>query len=77
MAWSEPGSGEKIQFATRLRIGNEGSHAGLLFVLRFNLPYLSHFNPSIQLQYFTGYGQTLRQYNEDSRAFRAGLCIWY
>jgi len=77
LAWSDPKSGEKIQFATRLRIGNEGSHAGLLFVLRFNLPYRSHFNPSIQLQYFTGYGQTLRQYNEDSRAFRAGLCIWY
>lgn len=77
LTWNEPGSGEKIQFATRLRIGNEGSHAGLLFDLRFNLPFRSHFNPSIQLQYFTGYGQTLRQYNEDSRAFRAGVCIWY
>lgn len=77
LTWSEPGSGEKIQFATRIRIGNGGSHAGLLFDLRFNLPYRSHFNPSIQLQYFTGYGQTLRQYNETSRAFRAGLCIWY
>jgi len=45
--------------------------------LRFNLPHRSHFNPAIQLQYFTGYGQTLRQYDQTSHAFRAGLCIWY
>jgi outer membrane phospholipase A len=77
LTWSEPKSGEKIQFSTRLRIGDAGDHAGLLFILRFNLPYRSHFNPSVQLQYFTGYGQTLRQYNETSDAFRAGLCIWY
>ncbi len=75
--WIDPKGGEKIQFATRLRIGDEGSHAGLLFDLRFNLPLRTHFNPTIQLQYFTGYGQTLRQYNQTSHAFRAGLCIWY
>jgi len=77
LTWSDPDIGEKIQFATRLRIGDEGSHAGLQFDLRFNLPELFHFNPTIQLQYFTGYGQTLRQYNQTSSAFRAGLCIWY
>jgi len=77
LAWTDPQGGEKIQFATRLRIGDEGSHAGLLFDLRFNLPHRSHFNPAIQLQYFTGYGQTLRQYDQTSHAFRAGLCIWY
>ena len=77
LAWTDPQGGEKIQFATRLRVGDEGSHAGLLFDLRFNLPHGSHFNPAIQLQYFTGYGQTLRQYNQTSHAFRAGLCIWY
>jgi len=77
LAWTDPQGGEKIQFATRLRIGDEGSHAGLLFDLRFNLPHSFYFNPAIQLQYFTGYGQTLRQYNQASHAFRAGLCIWY
>jgi len=48
--------------------------------LRFNLaalPVLKSFNPTIQLQYFTGYGQTLLQYNQKSTAFRAGLCLWY
>ncbi len=77
LAWTNPQGGEKIQFATRLRIGDEGSHAGLLFDLRFNLPHGSHFNPTIQLQYFTGYGQSLRQYDQASHAFRAGLCILY
>jgi outer membrane phospholipase A len=77
LSWTDPKSGEKVQFATRLRLGDEGSHAGLLFDLRFNLPHRSHFNPAIQLQYFTGYGQTLRQYNEPSHAFRAGFCLWY
>ena len=77
LAWTNPQGGEKIQFATKFRIGDEGSHAGLLFDLRFNLPHRSHFNPAIQLQYFTGYGQTLRQYDQTSHAFRAGLCIWY
>jgi len=77
LAWTNPQGGEKIQFATKFRIGDEGSHAGLLFDLRFNLPHGFHFNPAIQLQYFTGYGQTLRQYDQTSHAFRAGLCIWY
>ena len=41
------------------------------------VPVLRAFNPSIQVQYFTGYGQTLLQYNETSHALRAGLCLWY
>ena len=77
LTWTSPTGGEKIQFATKLRIGNAGNHAGLQFDLRFNLPPVLHFNPIIQLQYFTGYGQTLRQYNQHSSAFRAGLCLWY
>ena len=77
LTWSEPGGDEKIQFATRFRLGDDGSHAGWLFDLRFNLPFLLRFNPAIDVQYFTGYGQTLRQYNQASHGFRAGLCLWY
>jgi len=80
LTWVNPNCGEKIQFATKLRIGDQGSHVGLQFVFRFNLagvPILQKFNPSIQIQYFTGYGQNLRQYDEDSHAMRAGLCLWY
>jgi outer membrane phospholipase A len=78
--WNNPGSGEKIQLATRLRLGDEANHAGLQVDLRFNLanaPVLRKFNPAIQLQYFTGYGQTLLQYNQPSTGYRAGICLWY
>ena len=80
LTWLNPNSGEKIQLSNKFTIGDEGSHAGLLFDLRFNLtgvPVLRKFNPSIQVQYFTGYGQTLLQYNQASHALRAGLCLWY
>lgn len=80
LTWLDPNSGEKIQLSAKFLIGDQGSHAGLLFNLRFNLigvPVVRKFNPSIQVQYFTGYGQTLRQYNETSHALRGGLCLWY
>ena len=80
LTWLDPNSGEKIQLSTKFLIGDQGSHAGLLYDLRFNLagaPVLRKFNPSIQVQYFTGYGQTLLQYNQASHALRAGLCLWY
>ena len=79
LTWTNS-SEEKIQLATKLRIGDEGTHAGLQFDLRFNLAAVAlfrSFNPTIQVQYFTGYGQTLRQYNQTSHGLRAGLCLWY
>jgi phospholipase A1 len=68
---------EKIQFATKLTLGKDGDHAGWQFDLRFYLPPYFRFNPAIQIEYFNGYGQTLRQYNEFSSGIRAGLCLWY
>jgi outer membrane phospholipase A len=68
---------DKIQFATKLGLGKDGNHAGWQFELRFNLPRCFNFNPAIQVEYFTGYGQTLRQYNQYSDGIRAGLCLWY
>ncbi len=80
LSWTDPQSQERIQFGVKARVGDEWSHAGLWFDLRFNLagvPWLQKFNPTIEVQYFTGYGQTLRQYNESSHGLRAGLCLWY
>ena len=80
LTWLDPKTGEKIQLSTKFIIGDEGSHAGLLFDLRFNLaglPVLRKFNPAIQVQYFQGYGQTLLQYNETSNGLRGGVCLWY
>jgi outer membrane phospholipase A len=80
LTWLDPKSIEKVQASMRFTLGDDGSHAGLLYDLRFNLaglPVLHKFNPAIQVQYFTGYGQTLLQYNQISHAFRAGVCLWY
>jgi outer membrane phospholipase A len=80
VTWTSPRTGEKIQVSSKLRIGDEGTHAGAQFDLRFNLanvPVLYKFNPTIQVQYFTGYGQTLRQYDQISQAIRGGVCLWY
>lgn len=79
LTWTNADS-ERVQFATKFRIGDEGTHVGLQYDLRFNLafiPVIRKFNPTIQVQYFTGYGQTLRQYNQTSHALRAGICLWY
>jgi outer membrane phospholipase A len=80
LTWTDAKSLERIQLAAKVRLGDAGDHAGLWFDLRFNLagaPFLSKFNPAIQVEYFTGYGQTLRQYNVSSHGLRAGLCLWY
>jgi len=68
---------DKVQFATKVTLGKDGNNAGWQFDLRFNLPAFFRFNPAIQIEYFTGYGQTLRQYNQYSSGIRAGLCLWY
>ena len=80
LTWLDPHSGEKIQLSNKFLIGDDGSHAGLLFDLRFNLaglPVLRKFNPAIQVQYFHGFGQNLLDYNVDTHALRAGLCLFY
>lgn len=80
LTWLDPHSGEKIQLSNKLLIGDQGSHVGLTFDLRFNLvgvPLLRKFNPAIQVQYFHGFGQNLLDYNVDSHALRAGLCLYY
>ena len=80
LTWTDPKSQERIQLASKIRLGDAGNHAGLWFDLRFNLagaPFLTKFNPALQVEYFTGYGQTLRQYNARSHGLRTGLCLWY
>jgi phospholipase A1/A2 len=80
LGWKDPNSEEKVEFSTKITLGDTWKYPGLKFDLRFNLArifWLKAFNPTIQIQYFTGYGQTLLQYNQSSSAIRAGLCLWY
>lgn len=71
---TEPNSWANFQVEGRLRIGDTGDHAGVQIDARYKFP---HFNPTLQVQYFEGYGQTLRQYNKQAHGLRVGLCLWY
>lgn len=70
----EPNSWANFQVETRFRIGDDGEHAGVQVDARYKFP---HFNPVIDVQYFDGYGQTLRQYNQKAHGLRVGFCLWY
>jgi outer membrane phospholipase A len=70
----EPNSWANFQIETRLRIGDGGAHPGIQVDARYKFP---HFNPTLDVQYFEGYGQTLRQYNREAHGLRVGLCLWY
>jgi phospholipase A1/A2 len=70
----EPNSWANFQVETRFRIGDGGAHPGIQIDGRYKFP---HFNPTIDVQYFEGYGQTLRQYNKEAHGLRVGLCLWY
>jgi outer membrane phospholipase A len=71
---SDPNSWANFQVETRFRIGDGGAHPGVQVDARYKFP---HFNPTIDVQYFEGYGQTLRQYNKEAHGLRVGLCLWY
>jgi outer membrane phospholipase A len=78
--WTEKDDGRHVkqfELGARLRLGDRGDHAGWLFDARYNLPVSWKINPAIEIQYFTGYGQTLRQYNQPSTGLRGGFCLWY
>lgn len=70
-------SWQDFQLAAKVRAGDYGSHPSFQFDLRFNLFQYIHFAPTIDVQYFAGYGQTLRQYNVYSHGIRAGLCLYF
>jgi phospholipase A1 len=70
----EPNSWANFQIETRLRIGDGGAHPGIQVDARYKFP---HFNPTLDVQFFEGYGQTFRQYNKEAHGLRVGLCLWY
>jgi phospholipase A1 len=70
----EPNSWANFQVETRFRIGDGGAHPGIQIDGRYKFP---HFNPTLDVQYFEGYGQTLRQYNKEAHGLRVGFCLLY
>lgn len=70
----DPNSWANFQVESRFRIGDTGAHPSIQIDARYKFP---HFNPTLDVQYFEGYGQTLRQYNKEAHGLRVGLCLWY
>lgn len=64
------------QLTTKFTIGDQGNNPSLTFDFSFGLPHFTGFTPRIHAQYFSGYGETLRQYNQISHGFRVGLSLY-
>ncbi len=64
------------KLAVAYGMGDNGGNSMLKLDLSVTvLPYI-RFTPRIHVQYFTGYGQTLRQYNQYSHGLRAGISLY-
>jgi outer membrane phospholipase A len=73
----DQGDNQAWQLETTFRTGDQGSHSSLKFDLSFSVrEFVSWFTPRIHVQYFEGYGQTLRQYNQSSHGLRAGISLY-
>jgi outer membrane phospholipase A len=66
---------DQFQAEVRLRQGDDLRYAGLWVDLRYK--FAKHFNPILQIQGFSGYCQTLLQYNKYSTGLRAGFALWF
>jgi outer membrane phospholipase A len=68
---------QAYKFTTAFGLGDNGSNASWKFDLSFSVvQWVKFFTPRIHVQYFTGYGQTMRQYNQYSHGLRAGISLY-
>jgi phospholipase A1/A2 len=65
-----------FQLTARFGLGDRDSHASTMIDLRVPLTVL-HIDPSLQIEYFNGYGQNLRDYDKSDVGLRAGFVLWY
>lgn len=68
---------DRFQLSAQFGLGDRGDHGSVLLDLKFDLPNSWNFDPAIQIQYFRGYGQNLRDYDVIDNGIRAGLSLWY
>jgi len=71
ITWRDP-----IQLEVRYDGGPHFQHSGEEVILRFNPFQRYQFNPTIQVEYFNGYGDNLRDYDTADHTWRFGLCLW-
>ena len=73
MGWAD-----SVQLAVIGTIGDGFHHGSAQLDLTYPLYRFGGRNLSVylDLQYFTGYGESLLNYNERSSIFRAGFSLW-
>ena len=62
-----------IQLSAFGRMGKEWDNYGVQIDLTYRIPKTGIY---LDLQYFTGYGESLLGYNQKSEAFRAGIALF-
>lgn len=70
-------SGNAFQVESTTEVGRADGRISEQVDVRYQLPKWVQLHMAAQLQYFSGYGETLRDYDLSIRGFRAGICIWY
>lgn len=62
-----------IQFSAIGRMGHEGNHTSTQFDLTYRIPKTGIY---LDVQYFTGYGESLLLYNQRSDVVRVGIALY-
>jgi outer membrane phospholipase A len=66
-----------LQLSALGRMGKDADHGGLQLDLTYPMMKIfGSFSLYLDAQYFTGYGESLLEYNQRSEAFRAGFAIY-
>jgi len=66
----------RYQLSARYELGDAGTHPSTTLDFRMDLKEW-HLEPTLQIEYFTGYGENLRDYNVRDTGLRAGFSLWY
>jgi outer membrane phospholipase A len=66
-----------LQLSALGRMGKDGNHESLQLDLTYpTMQFFGSFSVYLHAQYFTGYGESLLEYNRKSEAFRIGFSLY-
>ena len=70
------GKPDGLELRSNLRQGAEGGSVQIDFTYPFRILTFGNFNGYFQVQYFSGYGETLLFYNQKDSQFRIGFALY-
>lgn len=70
------GKPDGLELRSNLRQGAEGGSVQIDFTYPFRILTFGNFNGYFQVQYFSGYGETLLFYNQKDTQFRIGFALY-